>query len=1064
MMNDYVNNIEPENTKYSLFQSHSRSCTAMETEVEITAMCSFSDLLFIGTSKGLVSQLIIQELYDDKTSFCFSNVLSRRIFTKPISRLETSSKKTTLSIFSDENLILCNAEKLEIINFIPSFKGVSSFQLCSFDDEKEKLCIGFKSGLIQLHHIFVSTCMLVFETKLTEVSLSLCISPQFLCVASDSSYISINLRTNVTTELLRSVKEPVRNYIAYFTQNEFIVSGPGSLGIIVDANGVSHRAPLQLSSNIVEVFVWKNYFFTITDEFFTIHNILTQSQIQTINLQKPSVACFSADAHLLYFTETSDFNTDTASIKNIQVLGPERWDLIARRFILTGCLKQAFHVQQQERNRLTQVMQSQVEKFKHEQQLFDKRRQRVLGLLGFYHFEKGELDKAASYFEQSTIDIREILFRYSDLLPKGCYFMPNWFYKLHQTNPEPSHDNNNGDTQTSGINLTSDLCILRAAEDSDNDDHDLIISSSWLLRYQEFLFNFLRKHHKSKFVEKYLHYVLLFQFVETALVKLYVRLQQAGIQPYLYELIIDTTSSSDSRSGESGLTKSTSNSDQGLVDLISSLIHIDVEDLTVYLENNNAYHALALIYRWQGNLSGALEIWRKLVYNELNDSSFPGVEFYISILLDLSAHDPTDSQKQSPYKGVAIHSSSDVNYEFSVYAELVWNHFMQALRTNHEVIAEQLMLRFPIPSSYINSSCELSIISDSTIETSLESSLAPSQILSPNHIIQSLISSYPNMTMTYLKHLCSSLPNCHPENHNLLGKLYLNTLLMKLKSTDNLFDDDMKKRIRELRTEFCQLIRYSLLISHKTLLDRLHNESVEVQKKLAYEIAILEGKANNHMKALKYLIEDIIDYKAALYYCLTFSRQQPIHYSARKNDTNVQCNTIAVNSLDNCHYLNQFELMEGDSNNQSISSLLFTIFVEICLDRLLINEENSNDDIKKMILNLLNNPDLKFNYSKLLSRLPSTWDILEIKPFLHNALRSTLHEWSELELEYGLTKYNAKLSVVDLPKNSNCLLIEDDTLCSICHQSIYVYGLSDSFAWLIPKNQVVHTHCLSSNQ
>ncbi|VDP30785.1 unnamed protein product [Schistosoma margrebowiei] len=213
MMNDYVNNIEPENTKYSLFQLHPSSCTAMETEVEI-------------------------------------------------------------------------------MNFIPSFKGVSSFHLCSFDDEKEK--------------------------------------------------------------------------------NEFIVSGPGSLGIIVDANGVSHRAPLQLSPNIVGVFVWKNYFFTVTDEFFTIHNILTQSQIQTINLQKPSVACFSADAHLLYFTGTSDCNTDTTSIRNIQVLGPERWDLIARRFILTGCLKQAFLVQQQERNRLTQVMQLQVEKFKHEQQLFDK--------------------------------------------------------------------------------------------------------------------------------------------------------------------------------------------------------------------------------------------------------------------------------------------------------------------------------------------------------------------------------------------------------------------------------------------------------------------------------------------------------------------------------------------------------------------------------------------------------------------------------------------------------------------------------------------------------------------
>lgn len=85
---------------------------------------------------------------------------------------------------------------------------------------------------------------------------------------------------------------------------------------------------------------------------------------------------------------------------------------------------------------------------------------------------------------------------------------------------------------------------------------------------------------------------------------------------------------------------------------------------------------------------------------------------------------------------------------------------MQALTTNHEIIAEQLMLRFPIPSSYVNSSCELSVIEGSTTETSLESILAPSQILSPNHIIKSLISSYPNMTMTYLKHLCSSLPNC----------------------------------------------------------------------------------------------------------------------------------------------------------------------------------------------------------------------------------------------------------------------------------------------------------------
>ncbi|CAH8536567.1 unnamed protein product [Heterobilharzia americana] len=946
-------------SEWSVTISHFNIIMLISTlrDITVTALCSFSDLLYVGTSKGVVLQLILQELYSDETYFCFHDALSKRICSKPISRLQASPKRSTLVIFSDESLILCDAEKLETLNFVPSFKAVSSFQLWSFDDEKEKLA---------------------------EIPLCVCISPQFLCIGLENCYMSVDLRTSCIVELLRSVEEPARKYIAHFTQNEFIVSGPGSLAIIVDTNGM--------------FLCGKNYFFTITDEFFTVHNILTQCQLQTVNLKKPSVACFSMDLHLL-FIATSSNSSDYST--NIQVLGPERWDLVARRFIITGCLKQAFCIQENERNRLTQLIQVQAEKFKHEQQLFDMRRQRVLGLLGFYHFEMGEFKKAASYFEQSVIDIREILFRYTDLLPKGCYFMPNWFYRLHQiSNTQPSYDE---DPQTSGINLVSDLCILRASEDSDN-DHDLLSSSFWLLKYEEFLFNFLRKHHQSKFVEKYLH------FVETALVKLYVRLQQAGIQPYFYELCIDPKTSYNDYDQPTGgfsptINKSTDNNDdQGLVDLISNLIHIDVEDLTMYLEKNNAYHALALIYRWQGNLSGALEIWKKLVYNELNDPGFPGVEFYVSILSGLSTTNSSNPPKSS-LPSTAIDLSNDVNYEFPVYAELVWNHFLEALSTGHEDIAKELMLRFPIPASYIDSICASPVDEIDTSVNPIEITLAPSQILSPNHIVQQLLSSHPNLAITYLKHLCSSLPNCHPENHNLLAKLYLNTLLNKIKNSD-VSSDEMKRQIRELRIEFCHLIRYSLLISHEILLERLYKESVSVQRKLAYELAILEGKANNHTKAVKYLIENMNDYKAALYYCLTFS-QQPVQI-----DTNGDDPTATL-------IKNNFKSLEQS--------------------------------------------DVKFDFTKILTRLPSEWNLLEIKSFLHNAIRSTLREWSELHFKYGLTKYDAKLAVLDLPENSQSLIINENTPCSICHQAINVYGPSYNFAWLIRTNEVAHIHCLSNN-
>nr|CAH8847378.1 unnamed protein product [Trichobilharzia regenti] len=1020
-MHDHVINIEPENTKYSLFQSHTNSVVFLENGAEITAMCSFSNLLFVGTSKGVVFQLVFQELYGDDTYFYYRDALSKRICSKAISRLQTSSKKSTIAIAIDEDLLLRGAEQLETLNFIPSFKSVSSFHLCSFDDEKEKLCIGFKSGLIQVHHIFVSTCVLVFEMKLTEIPKCICLSPQFLCVALDNCYISINLSTSATVELLRSVKESIRNYIAYFNQNEFIVSGPGSLAIIVDANGVSHRAPLQLSSNMIDVFVWRNYFFTVTDEFFTIHNILTQSQLQTVNLQKSSVACFSMDAHLVFIINTSSYSSDDSSIK-IHCLGPERWDRVARRFILTGCLKQAFSVEQNERNRLSQVMQIQAEKFKSEQQLFNMRRQRVLGLLGFYYFELADLKKAAYYFEESIMDTREILFRYTDLLPKGCYFMPNWFYRLHYTSDSTPNDDRDG--QTSGINLVTDLCILRAAEDSDT-GHDLSSASLWLSKYEQFLFNFLRKNHKSKFVEKYLH------FVETALVKLYVRLQQSGIQPYLYELIIDPKTSYDycdqSAMGFSSVIQQSSdnNDDQGLVNLISSLIHIDVEDLIVYLEKNNAYHALALIYHWQGNLFGALEIWRKLVYNELSDPGFPGVPFYVLILSHLSATNSADSSKQM-LPGEVMHSSNDVNYEFPVYTELVWNHFLEALNTGHDMIAEELMIRFPIPVNYINSCCVTPFDHFNSNVNVVENTLAPSQILSPNHIIQKLLSSHPNLAITYLKHLCCCLPNCHPENHNLLAKLYLDALFINLKSTDVL-SDQTDRKIRELRMEFCQLIHYSLLISHEILLNRLLNESLSVQKKLAYELAILEGK------------------------------RKLIGYTGSKLLVSVSMSAPSMNTFTTSHDVIWF--MVPSCGIQDTHFVLFGIipYPQAQLDA----DVNNSCAIKGIILSLLTNSKVKFNFTKVLSRVPPGWNLLEIGLFLQNALRCTLRQWSELHLEYALTKYNTKPAALDLPKASQSLVIQENTACSKCHQVINVYVPSYNFAWLVSENAVAHVTCLS---
>ena len=77
----------------------------------------------------------------------------------------------------------------------------------------------------------------------------------------------------VVTSILLSL---LQRYFAYsfsnrFCQDEFLLSGPGSLGIFVNANGQSERPPLTLSTNLLGLFVREELVFAVDDEFVSIH-------------------------------------------------------------------------------------------------------------------------------------------------------------------------------------------------------------------------------------------------------------------------------------------------------------------------------------------------------------------------------------------------------------------------------------------------------------------------------------------------------------------------------------------------------------------------------------------------------------------------------------------------------------------------------------------------------------------------------------------------------------------------------------------------------------------------
>ncbi|XP_046549254.1 transforming growth factor-beta receptor-associated protein 1-like [Haliotis rubra] len=76
-----------------------------------------------------------------------------------------------------------------------------------------------------------------------------------------------------------------------------------------------------------------------------------------------------------------------------------------------------------------------------------------------------------------------------------------------------------------------------------------------------------------------------------------------------------------------------------LIPLIAVDSSCDLNDCVESLERFHRYHALGLLYKYHGEYDKAINIWTKLVDDTLRDESFPGLDFVVEFLANLSDHE-----------------------------------------------------------------------------------------------------------------------------------------------------------------------------------------------------------------------------------------------------------------------------------------------------------------------------------------------------------------------------------------------------------------------------------------
>ncbi|NWU91952.1 TGFA1 protein, partial [Upupa epops] len=246
--------------------------------------------LYIGTNDCFIYHFLLDEKTSTtgKITFAATKQLHKYLgMKKPVSELKAASALTRLLVLCDNTITLVNMMNLEPVPTGARIKGAVTFTLNENPVSGDPFCvevciISVKRRTIQLFMVFEDRVQIVKEVFTPEQPCAVAVDGYYLCLALTTQYIILNYNTGVSQDLFPYCSDEKRPIVKRIGRQEFLLAGPGGLGMFATVDGISQRAPVHWSENVIGAALCFPYVIALDDEFITVHSMLDQQQKQTL--------------------------------------------------------------------------------------------------------------------------------------------------------------------------------------------------------------------------------------------------------------------------------------------------------------------------------------------------------------------------------------------------------------------------------------------------------------------------------------------------------------------------------------------------------------------------------------------------------------------------------------------------------------------------------------------------------------------------------------------------------------------------------------------------------------
>ncbi|KAK1167685.1 hypothetical protein AOXY_G10434 [Acipenser oxyrinchus oxyrinchus] len=361
--------------------------------------------MYVGTNDCFIYHFLLEEKTTSKEKLTFSVRKQQHKYLglkKPVSELKAASALNRLIVLCDNTIMLVNMLNLDPVQSGAKIKGVVTFTVNENPVNGDPFCvelgvISVKRRTIQICMVYEDRVQIVKELATPEQPSAVRLDGYFLCLALTTQYIIVNYSTGASQDLFPFDTEEKKPIVKRIGREEFLLAGPGGLGMFATAAGISQRAPVHWSENVIGAAICFPYVVALDEGFVTVHSMLDQQLKQTLPFR---------DGHIM-----QDFEGKVilATMKEVYVLVP----LPLERQILDLLASQRV----EEAIVLAEGAQRNIPKEK-----FLVMYRRILQQAGFMQFGQLQFLEAKDSFSKGQLDVRELISLYPLLLPSTSTF------------------------------------------------------------------------------------------------------------------------------------------------------------------------------------------------------------------------------------------------------------------------------------------------------------------------------------------------------------------------------------------------------------------------------------------------------------------------------------------------------------------------------------------------------------------------------------------------------------------------------------------------------------------